>query len=320
MQPDVSVIIAAYNAEATLGRAIESALAQNGVTVETIVVDDRSRDATLQVAQSYESDGVRVVAMPENRGPGGARNVGLDNAQGRFVAILDSDDAMYPDRLARMLLRAGETKAQIVVDNMRVIPEDGTPAHAMFPQGYFETVGKLSLADFIEGNLVFESKFNLGYLKPIFERAFLEGNSLRYDEKLSIGEDYLLLASALAKGGVCAVEPDIGYAYHICTGSISRVLELHHLEAMRQADSLFARDNALDTPARAAFARRARSLARAASFLSLVGHIKARAPLKALRTALADPAAVRHLGMPISKRLRTAVSRFQAPGVATKRG
>ena len=81
--PDVSVVIAAYNAEATLDRAIASAIAQKDVRVEIIVVDDQSRDATLDVARAYPGDIVRVVALARNRGPGGARNAGLDVARGR---------------------------------------------------------------------------------------------------------------------------------------------------------------------------------------------------------------------------------------------
>ena len=94
MQPDVSFVIAAYNAAATLDRAIASAVAQRDVSVEIIVVDDQSRDNTLDVARAYPQDIVRVVALPANRGPGGARNAGLELASGRWIAVLDSDDAV----------------------------------------------------------------------------------------------------------------------------------------------------------------------------------------------------------------------------------
>ncbi|WP_296747044.1 glycosyltransferase family 2 protein [Mesorhizobium sp.] len=310
MQPDVSFVIAAYNAESTLDRAISSAIAQRDVTVEIIVVDDRSRDRTLEVAHSYPKDLVKVVALPDNRGPGGARNAGLDLARGRWVAVLDSDDAVLPDRLAAMIARAEKAGAEIAVDNVQVVREDGTPEDTMFPAEYIETLGEITLADYIAGNLVFESRFNLGYLKPIFQRRFLDENRLRYDEKLRIGEDYILLASALAKGGRCVVEPTTGYIYHIRTGSISRVLELHHVEAMASADAAFAATHTMDDRAMAAFARRRRSLRKAASFLSLVQHIKARAPLKAIGTALRDPAAVRHMSMPIAVRLRRVAAQF----------
>ncbi|WP_258605132.1 glycosyltransferase family 2 protein [Mesorhizobium sp. AR10] len=310
MQPDVTFVIAAYNAEATLDRAIASAIAQKGVTVEIIVVDDKSRDLTLDVARSYPEDVVRVVALPANRGPGGARNAGLDLAKGRWVAVLDSDDAVYPDRISAMIARAEKAGAEIAVDNLQVVREDGVLEDAMFPTEYLEGLREISLADYIAGNVVFASKFNLGYLKPIFQRRFLNENGLRYDENLIIGEDYILLADALAKGGKCVVEPTTGYVYHIRTGSISRVLELHHIEAMRKADAAFAETHSMDAEAQAAFARRSRSLRTAASFLSLVHHIKARSPLKAIRTALSDPAAVRHMSMPIAVRLRRVAAQF----------
>lgn len=310
MQPDVSFVIAAYNAEATLDRAVRSAIAQRDVSVEVIIVDDKSRDRTLDLANAWPQDIVRVVALPANRGPGGARNAGLELARGRWVAVLDSDDAVYPGRICAMIARAEKAGAEIAVDNLQVVREDGVAEETMFPADYFEGLSEISLADYIAGNVVFESRFNLGYLKPIFQRQFLNENGLRYDEDLIIGEDYILLASALAKGGKCVVEPTTGYVYHIRTGSISRVLELHHVEAMRRADIVFARTHSMDAKAEAAFARRTRSLRKASSFLSLVQHIKARSPLKAIWTALSDPAAVRHMGMPIAVRLRKVAAQF----------
>jgi succinoglycan biosynthesis protein ExoO len=308
--PDVSFVIAAYNAQATLDRAITSAIAQKDVSLEIIVVDDRSHDATLDVARAYPDNIVRVVALEKNRGPGGARNAGLDAARGRWIAVLDSDDAVFPGRLSAMIARAERSNAQIAVDNLQVVREDGVVEDAMFPRQYLEGLGEISLATYIAGNVVFESEFNLGYLKPIFLRRFLNENRLRYDEKLRIGEDYILFAEALAKGGRCVVEPEVGYAYHIRGGSISRVLEPHHVEAMRKADAAFAQTHRMDEAARAAFARRGRSLRKAASFLAMVQHIKARSPLKAIRTALSDPAAVKHMGMPIAVRLRRMAAQF----------
>ncbi|ESZ22470.1 MULTISPECIES: glycosyltransferase family 2 protein [unclassified Mesorhizobium] len=310
MQPDVTFVIAAYNSELTIERAIASAIAQRDVSVEVIVVDDQSRDRTLDLARSYPEDIVRVVALEQNRGPGGARNVGLELARGRWVAVLDSDDAVYPGRICTMIDRAENAGAAIAVDNLQVVREDGVAEETMFPADYLEGLSEISLADYIAGNVVFESRFNLGYLKPIFQRRFLNENGLRYDESLIIGEDYILLASALAKGGKCVVEPTTGYVYHIRTGSISRVLEPHHVEAMRKADLVFARTHSMDAKAAAAFARRTRSLRKAASFLSLVQHIKARSPLKAVWTALSDPAAVWHMGMPIAVRLRRVAAQF----------
>ncbi len=140
----------------------------------------------------------------------------------------------------------------------------------------------------------------------------MQDHALRYDETLRVGEDYILLASALAEGGRCVVEPSVGYSYHVRTGSISRVLELHHVASMLAADATFLRDHQLDASARAAQARRTRSLEEAAAFLVLVQHLKDRAPLKAVGAALRDPVALRHLKMPIAARLRRVARSFNA--------
>ena len=121
MQPDVSFVIAAFNAERTIARAIESATAQRDVTVEVVVADDCSIDRTVEIARSFPPELVRVVALEKNRGPGGARNAGFEIARGRWVAVLDSDDMVYPDRLARMIERAERLDAQVAVDNLDVV-------------------------------------------------------------------------------------------------------------------------------------------------------------------------------------------------------
>ncbi|MBN9241960.1 MAG: glycosyltransferase family 2 protein [Mesorhizobium sp.] len=303
MQPDVSVLIAAFNAEGSIRRAIDSALAQRGVAVEVVVADDCSSDRTVEVAASYPKDRVRVVELDENRGPGGARNVGLAVASGRWVAVLDADDTMHPERLARMIGRAEAAGAEIAVDNLEVVRENGG-GEPMFAPEHLEALPRLSLAELIGTSLLFESTFSYGYMKPMFERRFLDAAGLGYDETLRIGEDYIFLASALARGGRCVVEPGTFYRYHLRAGSISRVLDLSHVEAMLRADATFLRLHDLDPEALAAQARRTRSLCQGASFLALVRHLKQRAPLKAAGVALRDPAALRHLRMPIAARLR----------------
>jgi succinoglycan biosynthesis protein ExoO len=312
MQPDVSFLIAAYNAERSLARAIESALGQREVRAEVIVVDDCSSDRTADVARLFPEERVRLVRLEQNRGPGGARNAGLAVARGPWIAVLDADDTVHPDRLARMIARAESAGAEIAVDNLDVVSEMSGATKTMFAQKQLEKFPTLTLADFIGANLLFEETFSFGYMKPIFERQFLERHALRYPETLRIGEDYIFLASALAKGARCVVEPKPGYAYHIRTGSISRVLELRHVEAMLAADEAFLRENALDQAARAAQARRTRSLYRGAAFLALVQHIKDRAPLKAIGAALRSPSAVTHLGMPIAARLRRLIEPREA--------
>ena len=100
-RPLATIVIAAYNAEPFLGKAIASALAQDYVPLEVVVVDDGSTDGTSDVARSFPD--VRYVAQ-ENKGPSAARNRGLEEASGEFVAFLDADDEALP---AKMTLQVG---------------------------------------------------------------------------------------------------------------------------------------------------------------------------------------------------------------------
>ena len=97
-QPLVSVIVPVHDGAQFLGDALRSALDQRYEPVEVIVVDDASSDASHDVARSFP--GVRTVRLTVQHGPAGARNAGIEAAEGEYIAFLDADDVMRPDRLA----------------------------------------------------------------------------------------------------------------------------------------------------------------------------------------------------------------------------
>ncbi|PSH68114.1 glycosyl transferase [Phyllobacterium brassicacearum] len=318
--PDVSVIIAAYNAEHTIGRAIRSALDQDGVSVEVIVVDDKSSDGTTAVARSFSQPNIKVLQLAKNAGPGHARNVAVDAARGRWIAVLDADDEMSPDRLSTMLKRAENAGAVIAVDNIGVIDNGNGKSYQMFPTSRLEELGKITLPMFIASNLVFGSTFNYGYMKPVFRRDFVQDSHLRYDENLRIGEDYLFLASMLASGGECIVEPAAGYSYHVHAGSISRTLKHHHVSSMIEADALFLSRFQFDSQAKSAQARRTRNLEEVRNFLILVDHIKRGSVHNIVKMAFDDPAAFRFLYMPIGVRIKRLIPSFMSRNPFPKHG
>lgn len=99
--PTFSIVIAAYDAEATVAAAVRSALAQTRSDLEVVVVDDGSVDDTVARVQAVGDDRVRLVRQ-ENRGPGAARNAGIAVARGEYVSLLDSDDLLLPTFLEEM--------------------------------------------------------------------------------------------------------------------------------------------------------------------------------------------------------------------------
>lgn len=101
MTPFFSVIIPVYNRADALAAAIASVRAQTCQDFEIVVVDDGSKDDPRAVAQSFADPRIRFFRQ-DNKGGGAARNTAIDQAQGHFIAPLDSDDIFLPDHLARM--------------------------------------------------------------------------------------------------------------------------------------------------------------------------------------------------------------------------
>ncbi len=96
MQPLVSVVIPTYNREKYLQKALSSVLAQTYQCLEIIVIDDGSTDNTGKIVRSFKKD-IRYIYQ-ENQGVSTARNVGIRNSQGDFIAFLDSDDYWFPEK------------------------------------------------------------------------------------------------------------------------------------------------------------------------------------------------------------------------------
>ncbi len=119
----ISVAIPAYNAEATLPETLRSALSQQRVELEILVVDDGSKDATCDVAASFGAP-VRLVRQA-NAGVGAARNTALAQARGRWVAFLDADDVWEPDKLRRQLDALRCSGAGLCYTHVRLVDEEG---------------------------------------------------------------------------------------------------------------------------------------------------------------------------------------------------
>jgi glycosyltransferase involved in cell wall biosynthesis len=105
VNPLVSILIPAYNAEEWIPDTLRSALAQSYPHCEIIVVDDGSKDATLQVARQFESKGIRVVTQ-ENRGAAATRNAAYKLCNGDYIQWLDADDLLSPNKIQKQLATA----------------------------------------------------------------------------------------------------------------------------------------------------------------------------------------------------------------------
>ncbi len=113
MPPLVSILVPCYNAEQWLADTLKSALAQTWKPIEIIVVDDGSQDNSLAIAQQFAAPNVKIIRQV-NQGQSAAENRALAVAQGDFIAYLDADDLLAPDKTERQVHFLGNPDTEIV--------------------------------------------------------------------------------------------------------------------------------------------------------------------------------------------------------------
>lgn len=132
IEPRVSVIIPCYNHGRFLMDAIESVLRQTWTDLELIIIDDGSTDDTAAVVGRVRDGRVRVLRT-ENRGVSAARNAGLEQARGEFIAFLDADDIWEPTKLERQVaLMDAEPGVALAFTDLRRYSADGRVEERQF--------------------------------------------------------------------------------------------------------------------------------------------------------------------------------------------
>jgi glycosyltransferase involved in cell wall biosynthesis len=211
-EPTVSVLLPVHNGAAYLRTALDSALAQEGVAFEVLVVDDGSTDDSVAVAESLDDPRVVVVRKP-NGGISSALNRGADEARGRYLARLDADDACLPDRF-RLQARLLDSDPGLVIvgSAFDVIDADGaTVDHRIVP-----------LSDLaLRASVLTQSPYCHGSV--MMRRTAFEAAG-RYRTEAEPGEDFDLWARLAALGSFGALAESL-YAYRQHPGQISAYRE-----------------------------------------------------------------------------------------------
>ncbi|MCF1597974.1 glycosyltransferase family 2 protein [Streptomyces muensis] len=198
-QPDVSVIIGAYEAMPYLVECLASIEAQtiDPERIEVIAVDDGSTDGTGECLEEFAARAampVTVIRQENSGGPSGPRNVGLGKAAGRYVFFLDADDRLGPEALQRMVAMADKNGTDVVLGKVEGV--NRTAPKSMW--------GKtLDRTDVYSSNI----KFTLSAQK-LFRRELLTRHNMRFDESLWTGEDALFTMEAYLRADGVSVVAD----------------------------------------------------------------------------------------------------------------
>ena len=231
---DVSVVIPTYNRAHTLPASIASVLAEDGVAVEVIVVDDGSTDGTAAMLARAADPRVRVLVRP-HAGIAASRNVGVAAASAPFVAFHDSDDLALPGRLRVALaeLRA-RPEVDLVIMNGRFLPPEDDPAGTEEPW-----ITPAVARTLVEHPIVVADVFrwNLGQLQGMtFTRRALEATG-PLDPGLAILDDLdLVLRVTVRFRAVFLDRPAFAYRRH--PAGVARDRATVREEAIRVAEKL----------------------------------------------------------------------------------
>lgn len=285
----VCVIIAAKNAEKTIGRAVRSALAEPEVD-EVVVVDDGSDDRTLAAAAAADDTTRRldIIRFRTNRGPSAARNHAIAVSRAPLISILDADDFFFPGRFQRMLACPDW---DFIADNIAFMPE-ADPIRR--PDDFAPRPRRLSLADFVLGNISRSDapRGELGFLKPVMRRAFLDAHDLCYREDMRLGEDYELYVRALLAGARYTVIESCGYGAVVRGDSLSGQHGTRDLEALHQAERSILDAGNMPPEAEKAMRRHCRQIGRRHALRHFLDRKREGGASAALAYAVETPSAI----------------------------
>ena len=218
-QTSVSVIIPAFNAKATIDRALASVAAQTVMPQEIIVIDDGSDDGTVDKAKAWESrfSNSKLIILVENHnGPGATRNRGLLAATSEYVAFLDADDEWLPKKLERSLTALIESDRTILSHNYTIISGDQTNLVDCF-------------ASYQKSDNAFAGYFLRGYIatSTVVAQRNLLIDAGGFDPGLPSGQDYEFWMVVIDSPKARYQMLNVSLArYHVTPNSISSKIEL----------------------------------------------------------------------------------------------
>lgn len=236
----LSVIVPIYNLENCLPKCLDSILSQTYKDFELILVDDGSEDGSLAVCREYQEKDDRIrVFHQENGGVSSARNLGLDNASGSFIAFVDGDDLIEPEmfeRLMEIMLHEDVSIAccqldQVMPDGRHVVPCQMVPGE----MNCSEVVSR-----FFDEGYIKECMY--GPFNKVFRRTAIGNACFRL---YRYGEDILFVFEILCGVKTVAFDDFVGYHYVQREGSAMKsgfsLSKLDYLKAAREVERLCGR-------------------------------------------------------------------------------
>lgn len=193
----VSVIMPVYNAEAYVEEAVMSILNQTFSDIELLIIDDKGQDNSMEVIKSIKDPRIKIFTNDVNRGIAYATNVGLENAQGKYIALMDDDDVAMPDRLeTEFTYLEAHPDIDVVGGADMTIDENGKVI------SFYQEV--ICNPKRIKAELLFRDRIHNA--TSMFRRDFVERHHLRYKDGFLGMQDFKFWTECAAYGKLANID------------------------------------------------------------------------------------------------------------------
>lgn len=209
--PTISVLLPCYNAEETITQTIQSVLAQRYSDFELLVLDDGSTDGTRECVRGFSDARIQLISCEHDFIS--TLNKGLSLARGKYVARIDADDLMHPDRLSMQYqLMEAAPELALCASWVKVLDPAGTSYES---RGYQGLIHQPELA-LLEQNI-------LVHPSVMLRTTYLREHGLSYRQGYPYAEDYKLWVDMALLGASFYIEPEFLLYYRVSPRQISRV-------------------------------------------------------------------------------------------------
>ena len=231
----ISVIVPVYNASQYIGKTLDSIIAQDFDSFEIIVIDDGSTDDSMEIINQC-LDGCEMphkVIHQENAGVSVARNVGIEESKGDYLAFVDADDHISKNHLSS--LYNGKTDFSLTL----YAKEEGDKLTSL--DTYSQDL--ISTYDFIKMELNMQITFN--FFQLLYRSAIIKDNNIRFTPGTVYGEDTEFAHKALSFGDEIAINNEVTYYYVQHPSSAIKTTEYRRFDIVRIFEGLaeFYREN-----------------------------------------------------------------------------
>lgn len=208
----ISVIVPIYNAAPFLDKCIQSILNQSFEDFELLLINDGSKDNSGAICDGYAQKDKRVKVFHQaNAGVSAARNKGLDNAQGEWVAFVDADDWVENDYLKNLYLSTTLNNSDFVISNIKSIYKSSRKNNKLFDISELKTKTSFTPDDFQLDNKFILENYPVAKL---FKKKIIQSYGLCFNPELRMGEDFLFVLQYGLKSKFILFNNNFDYCYN----------------------------------------------------------------------------------------------------------